>query len=187
MLGTILDFTRVRVTFAVTLTTATGFFLWPGGSPADFLFVVLGVFLLASGSSALNQVQESAIDARMERTRKRPIPSEKIQRGTGLFLAVLMILSGFLFSILLWADLSNGYVWIVLGVTLSFGAIGFYDDYLKVTKRTSSGFSGKVRLLLELFIAGLATYGIMVLAGDDHAGALAVPFFKDVLLYLGPL
>jgi phospho-N-acetylmuramoyl-pentapeptide-transferase len=111
--------------------------------------------------------------------------SHLAKRGTPT-MGGLMILSGFLFSILLWANLSNGYVWIVLCVTLSFGAIGFYDDYLKVTKRTSSGFSGKVRLLLELFIAGLATYGIMVLAGDEHAGALAVPFFKDVLLYLGP-
>jgi phospho-N-acetylmuramoyl-pentapeptide-transferase len=112
--------------------------------------------------------------------------SHLAKRGTPT-MGGLMILSGFLFSILLWANLSNGYVWIVLGVTLSFGAIGFYDDYLKVTKRTSSGFSGKVRLLLELFIAGVATYGIMVLAGDEHGGALAVPFFKDVLLYLGPL
>ena len=112
--------------------------------------------------------------------------SHLAKRGTPT-MGGLMILSGFLFSILLWANLSNGYVWIVLGVTLSFGAIGFYDDYLKVTKRTSSGFSGKVRLLLELLIAGVATYGIMVLAGDEHGGALAVPFFKDVLLYLGPL
>ena len=108
------------------------------------------------------------------------------KRGTPT-MGGLMILSGFLFAILLWANLSNGYVWVVLGVTLSYGAIGFYDDYLKVTKRTSSGFSGRVRLALELVIAGVATYVIMLLAGDDHSGALALPFFKDVLLYLGPL
>lgn len=112
--------------------------------------------------------------------------SHLAKRGTPT-MGGLMILSGFLFSILLWANLSNGYVWIVLGVTLSFGAIGFCDDYLKVTKRTSSGFSSKLRLVLELLIAGLATYGIMLLAVDEQAGALAVPFFKDVLLYLGPL
>lgn len=112
--------------------------------------------------------------------------SHLAKRGTPT-MGGLMILSGFLFSILLWANLSNGYVWIVLCVTLSFGAIGFCDDYLKVTKRTSSGFSSKLRLVLELLIAGLATYGIMLLAVDEQAGALAVPFFKDVLLYLGPL
>ena len=48
----------------------------------------------------------------------------------------LMILSGLLVSTLLWANPTNPYVWIVLGVTLSFGVIGFYDDYLKVTKQT---------------------------------------------------
>ena len=52
-------------------------------------------------------------------------------------------------STLLWANPSNRYVWIVLGVTLGFGAIGFYDDYLKVTKQTHAGFSGKFRLLIE--------------------------------------
>ena len=53
----------------------------------------------------------------------------------------LMILAGVTVSTLLWADLANPYVWIVLAVTLGYGAIGFYDDYLKVTKRTTSGFS----------------------------------------------
>ena len=61
----------------------------------------------------------------------------------------LMILSGIFVATLLWADLSNLYVWAVLFVTLGYGAIGFYDDYLKVTKSSTSGFSGKVRLLLE--------------------------------------
>ena len=46
-------------------------------------------------------------------------------------------------STVLWADLSNRYVWIVLAVTLGFGAVGFYDDYLKVTKQTHAGVSGK--------------------------------------------
>jgi phospho-N-acetylmuramoyl-pentapeptide-transferase len=98
----------------------------------------------------------------------------------------LMILAGVIFSVLLWANLKNPYVWVVLGVTLSFGAIGFYDDYLKVTKRTSSGFSGRLRLLLEFIIAGLATYAIMQLSPASLSGALAFPFFKDVILLLGP-
>lgn len=60
----------------------------------------------------------------------------------------LMILAGIVVSTLLWADLSNLYVWAVLFVTLGFGAIGFYDDYLKVTRASVGGFSGKMRLLL---------------------------------------
>src|SRR5437773_5162095 len=53
----------------------------------------------------------------------------------------LIILSGVLVSTLLWANLSNAYVWVVLAVTLAFGLIGFYDDYLKVTRQTHDGFS----------------------------------------------
>src|ERR1700761_3015625 len=62
----------------------------------------------------------------------------------------LMILSG------LWANPLNPYVWIVLAVTLGFGFVGFYDDYLKVTKQTHSGFAGRIRLLLETLIALVA-------------------------------
>src|ERR1700749_1521934 len=61
----------------------------------------------------------------------------------------LMILSGLGASTLLWANPANPYVWIVLGVTACFGAVGFYDDYLKVTKQTHSGFAGRIRLLIE--------------------------------------
>ena len=68
-----------------------------------------------------------------------------------------MILSGLVVSTLLWANPLNPYVWIVLAVTLGFGFVGFYDDYLKVTKQTHSGFAGRIRLLLE---------------GDHRAGRL---------------
>jgi phospho-N-acetylmuramoyl-pentapeptide-transferase len=98
----------------------------------------------------------------------------------------LMILIAVFISTILWANPYNPYVWIVLAVTLSYGLIGFYDDYLKVTKRTSSGFSGRFRLFLELLIAGLATYAISQ-AGGKFGTALTVPFFKDVVLELGPI
>ena len=65
----------------------------------------------------------------------------------------LMILSGLLVSTLLWANPKSPYVWVVLGVTLSFGLIGFYDDYLKVTKQTHAGISGRTRLIVEAVIA----------------------------------
>src|SRR5664279_3733031 len=68
----------------------------------------------------------------------------------------LMILSGMLVSTLLWANPANPYVWIVLGVTLAFGVIGFYDDYLKVTRQTNAGFSGRTRFAAEWIIAVIA-------------------------------
>ena len=78
----------------------------------------------------------------------------------------LMILSGLVVSTLLWANPVNPYVWIVLAVTLGFGFVGFYDDYLKVTKQSHSGFAGKLRLLLEGIIALAACY-LLVRLGRD--------------------
>jgi phospho-N-acetylmuramoyl-pentapeptide-transferase len=106
------------------------------------------------------------------------------KRGTPT-MGGLMILGGVTVSTLLWANLSNAYVWVVLAVTLSYGAIGFYDDYLKVTKRTTDGFSTKFRLGLELLVAAVATYAIMKLSAPQFAGKLALPFFKTVLIDMG--
>ncbi|CAN5152192.1 phospho-N-acetylmuramoyl-pentapeptide-transferase [soil metagenome] len=97
----------------------------------------------------------------------------------------LMILSGIFVSTVLWADLANLYVWAVLFVTLGFGAIGFYDDFLKVTRSSTRGFSGRLRLALELLIAGVAV-GIFMAIGDPKlSSALAMPFFKDLLIQFG--
>ena len=97
----------------------------------------------------------------------------------------LMILSGLFVSTLLWANLRNGYVWVVLLVTLGFGLIGFYDDYLKVTKQSHKGFSGKARLALEALIAGLACYALTKLGATPAATSLAVPFVNGFVTDLG--
>lgn len=133
-----------------------------------------------------------------------------------------MILIGLGAGGLLWADLRNPYVWVVLFVTIGFGLIGFVDDFKKVTKQKHDGLSGRLRLFFEFSIAGVATIVIMGLhAGQTTAGAaawgpaqvfadglgaiaqsftsargtapdgfetsVALPFFKDVLINLGPL
>lgn len=97
----------------------------------------------------------------------------------------LMILSGLTVGTVLWANPLNPYVWIVLAVTLGFGFVGFYDDYLKVTKQTTSGFGGKLRLLIEAIIALVACYALVRLNRDPSSTALAIPFFKDVVLHFG--
>ena len=97
----------------------------------------------------------------------------------------LMILLGLLVSVFLWADLSNGFVWVVLGVTVTFGLIGLYDDYLKVAKQSHRGFSGRQRLVVEIIIAVIAVYGITMIADPETAHGVAVPFFKDFLIDLG--
>ena len=96
-----------------------------------------------------------------------------------------LILLALTISTLLWADLTNGYVWIVLFVTASFGAIGFFDDYKKLTKRSSSGLSGKKKLLAEIVVAAIAGILVMSITRSPLATTLAVPFFKNVLIPFG--
>ncbi|PHP67594.1 phospho-N-acetylmuramoyl-pentapeptide-transferase [Zhengella mangrovi] len=97
----------------------------------------------------------------------------------------LMILFGIIISTMLWANLSSVYVWVVLLVMLAFGIIGFYDDYLKVTKQSHLGFSGKARLGAEFLIAGIACWVIMQAGQQPFSSSLAFPVFKDWLLDLG--
>ncbi|MHA1525359.1 MAG: phospho-N-acetylmuramoyl-pentapeptide-transferase [Alphaproteobacteria bacterium] len=97
----------------------------------------------------------------------------------------LMILMGVTVAVLLWSNLTSPYVWLVLFVTLSFGAIGLYDDYLKVSTRSTRGFSGKIKLVLEIVIAGVAVYGFMAIGQGGLATSLAFPFLKNFLLDLG--
>ncbi len=97
----------------------------------------------------------------------------------------LMILFGLISSSLLWANLSSIYVWVILLVTLGFGLIGFYDDYLKVSAVSHKGFSGKARLTLEFIIAMIACFAIMNAGKEPFSSSLTFPFFKDLLLNLG--
>jgi phospho-N-acetylmuramoyl-pentapeptide-transferase len=106
------------------------------------------------------------------------------KRGTPT-MGGLMILSGVTVATILWANPSNPYVWIVLGVTLSFGLVGFYDDYLKVTKQSHGGFAGRARLLIEAIIAAAACFAIASLGRPPFATSLAFPLFKEMVIDLG--
>ena len=126
---------------------------------------------------------------RLKQGKGQPIRSDGpqshlLKKGTPT-MGGLMILSGLLVAVLLWANLSNIYVWTVVGVTLSFGLIGLYDDYLKVTKQSHAGFSGKARLAAETLIAGVAVVVMMQIGKPGLSSSLAFPFFKDLLLNLG--
>jgi len=107
--------------------------------------------------------------------------SHLAKRGTPT-MGGLMIIVALTLSLLLWMDLSNPFVWACLAVTLGFGVIGFIDDYDKVTKNSHAGLSGKVRLLLEFAVAGVASYIIVSQINTN----LYVPFFSDVSIPLGP-
>lgn len=97
----------------------------------------------------------------------------------------LLILSSLLVGTLLWAQLNNPYVWIVLGVTYGFGLIGFADDYAKVTKQSSKGVSSRVRFLAGLALAAIAAVIAAWVHPANLSNQLALPVFKDVLINLG--
>jgi phospho-N-acetylmuramoyl-pentapeptide-transferase len=86
---------------------------------------------------------------------------------------------------LLWADLSNRFIWVVLSITVGFGLIGFFDDYRKLTRNSHRGLSGRTKLLLEMMLGAAACLILSHLLPTPLAQALAVPFFKNVLIELG--
>ncbi|MCH4152086.1 MAG: phospho-N-acetylmuramoyl-pentapeptide-transferase [Sphingobium sp.] len=122
---------------------------------------------------------------RVRQGKGQPIRSDGPQthlakRGTPT-MGGLMILTSMLVSVLLWMDLSSTYVWACLVVTMGFGAIGFLDDYDKVTKASHKGLSGRFRLAAEFLIAGIAAMLIV-----QHNGtALYVPFWNGPAIDLG--
>jgi phospho-N-acetylmuramoyl-pentapeptide-transferase len=124
----------------------------------------------------------------------QPIRAEGIERhivekaGTPTMGGV-MILAGLFSGTLLWADLSNVYVWAVLIVTAGYGLLGFLDDYAKVTKQTTAGISGRVRLVLEGLIAMAAIGLIIVFAqkppeSPELLTSVTFPIFKAWLVNL---
>lgn len=97
----------------------------------------------------------------------------------------LLILIALSVSTLLWADLTNRFVWAVLGVTVAFGAIGLWDDFLKVTKRNPKGVSGKTKFCISVVVAAVAAYAIAQASPSPLRYTLAVPFIKDLFVPLG--
>ena len=97
----------------------------------------------------------------------------------------LLIVGALATSTLLWARWDNGFIWLILFVTLSFALIGFADDYAKVSKQNVKGVPGKLRLALGILIAGIAGYWAAYLHPETLTNQLALPVFKDVLINLG--
>jgi phospho-N-acetylmuramoyl-pentapeptide-transferase len=97
----------------------------------------------------------------------------------------VLILLAVTVSTLLWADLRNGFVWVVLFVTVGFGAIGFGDDYLKLTRRNSKGLPGRLKLAAQIVIGLVAALAIMKLSPKPLDDSLAVPFLKEFLIHFG--
>jgi phospho-N-acetylmuramoyl-pentapeptide-transferase len=97
----------------------------------------------------------------------------------------VLILAALALSTLLWADLRNGYVWVVLFVTVGFGLVGFFDDFLKLTRRSSRGLPSRTKFLAQLLVGLIASVAIAsYLTRSEIATAIALPFVKNLLLEL---
>jgi phospho-N-acetylmuramoyl-pentapeptide-transferase len=96
-----------------------------------------------------------------------------------------LILLALSVSTLLWADLTDAYIWIVLFVTVGFGLIGFFDDYRKLTRRSHHGISARAKLLMQILLAAAACIVLAYVMRQPLANTVAVPFLKNVLLNLG--
>jgi phospho-N-acetylmuramoyl-pentapeptide-transferase len=127
---------------------------------------------------------------RVKQGKGQPIRTDGPQRhiiekqGTPTMGGLLILISAVV-STLLWADLTDAYVWAVLFVTVSFGMLGFADDYLKVTKRSTAGVAGRGKLLIQFAVAIVFTFIVMKLEDHSLSGVVTFPFFKDLLLPLG--
>ena len=96
-----------------------------------------------------------------------------------------LILQSIAISTLLWADLENRFVWIVLCVTLAFGVIGYLDDYRKLVLQDPAGISAKQKFFWQSAVASAAAIALYVTATGEAKNALLIPYFKDLAIYLG--
>lgn len=106
------------------------------------------------------------------------------KKGTPTMGGVLILIA-MIVATLLWADLTNPFIWAAVGLTLAFGFIGFLDDFMKVTQQNSKGLPGRLKLVLQFAIAAVVSFWILSHLPVDLKTSLAVPFLKDVLLDFG--
>ena len=113
-------------------------------------------------------------------------PEEHIVKKIGTpTMGGVLILIGILFGTLLWADLNNIYVWILLMVATSFGLLGAVDDYLKIKRNNSKGISFRAKIIWQIVLSLIAVFLLLKYSDNENLTNLYFPFFKDLTLHLG--
>jgi len=97
----------------------------------------------------------------------------------------LLILAGILLGTLLWADLKNPYIWVLIFVATSFGMLGALADYLKIKHNNSRGISSGIKIFFQIILSLIAVFLLMKYGNNDHLQNLYFPFFKNLVLNLG--
>ncbi|HEX6859871.1 MAG TPA: phospho-N-acetylmuramoyl-pentapeptide-transferase [Caulobacteraceae bacterium] len=146
------------------------------------------IVAVAMGSRFIRWMQ--ARQGKGQPIREEGIARHVLEKAGTPTMGGFMILAGITVGTLLWADLSNVYVWVVLGVTAAYGGLGFLDDYRKVAKQTTDGVSGRMKLAIQVGVA-VAACTLLILYGGrspetpDLATSVAFPVFKALLVNLG--
>ncbi len=97
----------------------------------------------------------------------------------------VLILASMVVSVLLWVDLRNRYVWVVMALTLGYGALGFADDYIKLSKSSHNGLTARQKLIAQLALGLAASWAIAALTHGPLGTGVTIPIFKEVLIPLG--
>ena len=113
-------------------------------------------------------------------------PTDHIVKKVGTpTMGGVLILIGILFGTLLWADLSNSYIWVLLFVVTSFGLLGAIDDYLKIKHSNSRGISSGIKIIFQIFLSLIAVFLLIKFGDENHLKNLYFPFFKNLVIHLG--
>lgn len=114
------------------------------------------------------------------------VSHKETKAGTPTMGGLIIIIVLFI-SCLLWAKLSNPFVWALLISTLLFAAIGFIDDYKKLIKNDPNGISAGLKMFMQILVAGVTTIALCAFTNFDTAYILTMPFFKNLIIDLGLL
>jgi phospho-N-acetylmuramoyl-pentapeptide-transferase len=112
-------------------------------------------------------------------------PQTHLQKAGTPTMGGALILLAIILSTLLWADLRSLFVWVVIGVTFSYGLIGFADDYRKLVKRDPKGLSARQKLFWQLLVAGVVGAALYWHADTPQSTALLIPYLKGIAIPLG--
>ncbi|MCL2093259.1 MAG: phospho-N-acetylmuramoyl-pentapeptide-transferase [Treponema sp.] len=114
---------------------------------------------------------------------REELPGHSSKAGTPTMGGIFVIIS-ILISMFLWTDFRSPMIWITLGSFVAFGFVGFLDDYLKITKKSSGGLSPKKKLIGQ-FLISLAVMLFLYFTGNEEISVIYIPFFKDPVINLG--
>ena len=166
----------------------------------DFSFLNVFKYLtFRSGGALLTSLTFSFIFApviinwlrnnqKYKKTIREDVPNKHLIKNRGTpTMGGLLILVSFILSTLLWADTKNYYIWLVLAITFGFGAIGFIDDYFKLTSKDRKGLKVGTKLIFQFLITSITIFFLYNLFDYQYIDTLAVPFFKNYLFDLGVL